>query len=58
MTIFLYDRVENIVGKGENAGFSPFPSVFQSLLPSGRKKLELCGKELNCEHHQPLIRIF
>ena len=31
MTISLYDRVENTVGKGENAGlpaFSPFPTVF------------------------------
>ena len=28
---FLFDRVENTVGKGENAGlpaFSPFPTVF------------------------------
>ena len=33
MTIFVFDRVENIVGKGENAGY-------QHL------KLGLCGKEL------------
>ena len=24
MTIFLFDRVENIVGKGENAGYQHF----------------------------------
>ena len=27
MTIFVFDRVENIVGKGDNA-FYPFPSMF------------------------------
>ena len=26
--ISVYDRVENNVGKGENAGFSPFPTMF------------------------------
>ena len=34
-TIFLFDRVENTVEQGENAGkllaFSPCPSVFQTL---------------------------
>ena len=32
MIISVFDRVENIVGKGENAGlpaFSPFPTMFQ-----------------------------
>ena len=32
MIISVFDRVENIVGKGENAGyqhfFSPFPTMF------------------------------
>ena len=31
MMIFVFDRIENIVGKGENAGFlafSPFPTMF------------------------------
>ena len=31
MLIFLNDSVENIVGKGENAGFSPFPTMFSTL---------------------------
>ena len=37
MTISLYDRVENTVGKGENAGYRHFllsHSFFQSLLPA------------------------
>ena len=25
MKISIYDRVENMVGKGENAGYQPFP---------------------------------
>ena len=36
MTIFLQYRVENTVGKGENASYKHFlisRSVFQSLLP-------------------------
>ena len=35
MMIYLYDKVENIVGKGENAGyqhFLPFPdNIFQRI---------------------------
>ena len=26
--ISVFDRIENIVGKGENAAFSPFPTMF------------------------------
>ena len=26
---FVFDRVENIVGKGEKPAFSPFPQCFQ-----------------------------
>ena len=40
-------RVENIVEKGENAGyqhFLPFPQCFQK--PSFSGSLGLCGKEL------------
>ena len=35
--VFIYDRVENIVGKGENAGFQVF---FLRVVKSG-----LCEKE-------------
>ena len=41
-------RVENIVGKGENAGYQHFFSfshnVFKSLLFQGCKKSGLCGR--------------
>ena len=37
---FVMGRVENIVGKGENA-FSPFPAVFSKVFIFK----ELCGKE-------------
>ena len=39
MVIFVFDRVENIVGKGENAGNH---NVFKGLLTQG-----LCGKDLS-----------
>ena len=48
MMISVCDRIENIVSKGENAGFQHFlfsHSVFQSLL-FGCLKSELCGREL------------
>ena len=49
--IFLvFDRVENTVGKGENAGYQHFLlflSVFKGLFTQGPKKSGLCGKELN-----------
>ena len=35
-TVFVFERVENIVGKGENAGlpaFSPFPTMFSKVFP-------------------------
>ena len=45
-------KVENIVGKGENAGlqhFLLFPKCFllKRLLSQGRQKSELSGKEFN-----------
>ena len=48
--IFVFDRIENIVGKGENAGYQHFllfPQHFQNfknLFTRGRQKLGLCGK--------------
>ena len=50
MLISLSDRVENIVGKGQNAGyqyFLLFPQCFQKPLSQCHKKLELCSKGLN-----------
>ena len=38
MMISVFDRIENIVGKGENAGyqhFLHFPQCFQKLFSSG-----------------------
>ena len=49
MIISVSDRVENIVGKGENAGYQHFPlflQCFQKDISWGCKKLELCGIEL------------
>ena len=40
--IFVFDRFENIVGKGENAGyqhFLPFPQCFQKAFYSGLLKV-------------------
>ena len=49
MLISFFDRVENIVGKGENAGdqhFLLFPQCFQKASFSRSLKVGLCGKEL------------
>ena len=46
---FVLGRVENIVGKGENAGYQHFlffPQCFQRLFSRGRLKSGLCGKGL------------
>ena len=50
MMISLSDRVENIVGKGENAGYQHFllfPQCFQMPSLSGSLKVRMCGKELS-----------
>ena len=47
--IYVLDRVENIVEKGENAGYQHFllfPGCFQKASFSGSKKSGLCGKEV------------
>ena len=47
MIVLKFERVENIVGKGENAGywhFLLFPQCFQKLLPQGYQKSGLTGK--------------
>ena len=49
MIISLFDRVENIIGKGEIACTSNFSfshNVFKSLLSRRRQKVPLCGNEL------------
>ena len=47
------EKVENIVGKGENNGyqhFSPFPTMFsKAFVRWGRLKSGLCGKRLKHE---------
>ena len=45
MMIFVFDGVENIVGKGENAGyqhFLPFPQCFQKAFLLGVVKSRDC----------------
>ena len=47
---FVLERVENIVGKGENAGYQHFllfPQCFQKASTIGSLKSGLCGKELS-----------
>ena len=46
---FDLERIENILGKGENAGYQHFllfPQCFQKFSFSGLLKSGLCGKEL------------
>ena len=50
MLFSLFDRVENIVGKGENAGYQHFllfPQCFPKPSSSGSLKSGLCCKGLN-----------
>ena len=50
MIISVFDRVENIVEKGEivcTSNFSFSHNVFKRLLPQRRQKVSLCGNELN-----------
>ena len=47
--ISVFDTVENIVGKGENAGYQHFllfPQCFQKACLEGRQKVSLCGNGL------------
>ena len=49
ITISLFDRVENTVGKGENAGYQHFllfPQYFPKPSSLGCLKSGLCGKDL------------
>ena len=56
MTISVINRVENAVGKGENAGnqhFLFFPQCFPKSSFSGSLKVGLCGKELRSILEKP-----
>ena len=49
MMISVFDWVENIVRKGEDAVYQHFSfshNVFKKFLPHGHWNSELCGKEL------------
>ena len=52
MMICVTDWIENIVGKGENAGYQHFllfPQCFQKPSLSGSLKVGTVWKELNCQ---------
>ena len=52
-----FDEVENIVGKGENAGYQHFllfPNCFQKPSFPGRWKSGLSGKESIYEKNRPM----
>ena len=49
MMISVFDRVVNIVGKGENAGYQHFilfPQSFQEASYTGSLKVGMCGEVL------------
>ena len=49
MIIFVFDRVENIVEKEENAGYQPFllfPQCFEKALSHTHQKVSLFGNVL------------
>ena len=57
MIISVFDRVENIVGKGEIACTSNFffsLNVFKRLLFQRRQKVSLCGNGLICRLQIPV----
>ena len=50
MIISVFDRVENIVGKGENAGhqhFLLFPQCFEKAFFQTCQQVSLCGNGLS-----------
>ena len=55
----VFHRIENIVGKEENAGdqhFLLFPQCFKRLFPPVHQKSSLCGKGLR-ENEKMLVAI-
>ena len=54
-------RVENIVGKRENAGYQHFllfPQCFQKVFLSGSFKIGLCGKKLSPRFYQSTAYLY
>ena len=54
MKISVFDRVENIVGKGENAGYQHFllfPQCFQKVFSSELLKLSIVWQRVNSLPH-------
>ena len=63
MMVFVYEKVENIVGKGENAGYQHFlffQQGFQRAFSTESLKLRIAGKKLGeyVKIHKELIRYF
>ena len=59
--IFLYDRVENIVGKGENAGyqhFSPFPTMFSKGFLPDKKKPGVVWERVKVVHDVTIFNVY
>ena len=50
--ISVCERVDNVTGKGENAGYQHFPKCFQKLFSSALLKFRFCVKE-GCATKQP-----
>ena len=58
MVISVFDRVENMVGRGEIActrNFSFSHNVFKRLLSQRRQKVSLCGNGLTTMSSSPLV---
>ena len=56
MTISLHDRIENAMGKGENAGYQHFllfPQCFPKSSALGSLKVGFYGKEFNLSTFPP-----
>ena len=55
MIISVFDRAENIVGKGENAGYQHFllvPQCFKRLLSHKSHNVSLSGNGLNDNRYE------
>ena len=58
MMTSVFDRVGNIVGKGENAGYQHFllfPQCFQKLTVSGLLTLGIVWERVNPLPHMPIL---
>ena len=60
VTIFFLGRVENIVGKGENAGyqlFLLFPQCFQKAFLSGSLKVRIVWESVKSSQNSEFYQI-